>query len=288
MFRVLSFLVLILLFHPATAQENTRIDSIQLFYNINESQPIGGFQKVDSVFSISKRNSRKIKITGYADFLHDAQYNIKLSQKRADEVKNYILSKIPSAQIVFCKGAGEKYSIENGNSEGEPYQRRVTVVFERSLGPVVKENIKLPVQEEKIKEETEKEESTIEELSKGQSLTLQGLNFEPGRHFITKNSVPVLQKLLTTMQQNPKLKIQVQGHVCCTTGQDDGLDYDTHERKLSENRAKAIYDYLVSKGISSKRLSYKGFGHSKPLYPAEATPEEEQANRRVEILIIEK
>jgi flagellar motor protein MotB len=75
--------------------------------------------------------------------------------------------------------------------------------------------------------------------------------------------------------------------VCCTN-KADGLDYDTNEKNLSEARAKAIYDYLVAKGISENRLSYKGFGHSRPKELIEDTPQKEQANRRVEIMILEK
>ena len=128
----------------------------------------------------------------------------------------------------------------------------------------------------------------IEELNKGESVAIEGLSFVPGRHLILESAVPVLQKLLKTMKDNPKLKIEIQGHVCCTDGPEDGLDYDTREKNLSEARAKAIYDYLLAKGISDKRLSYKGFGHSKPKELIEDTPTKEQTNRRVEIMIIEK
>ena len=99
-----------------------------------------------------------------------------------------------------------------------------------------------------------------------------------------------LQKLLKTLKDNPKLKVEIQGHVCCTNNGEDGVDadYDTREPKLSENRAKAIYEYLIDKGIAKSRLTYKGYGRSKPKEPIEDTPEKEQANRRVEILILEK
>lgn len=100
--------------------------------------------------------------------------------------------------------------------------------------------------------------------------------------------MPVLQKLLTALNENTKLRIEIQGHVCCTLNGADGMDLDTREMKLSENRAKAIYDYLVGKGISRNRLSYKGFGRTKPKVEIETNSEQEQLNRRVEIMIIEK
>ena len=119
-------------------------------------------------------------------------------------------------------------------------------------------------------------------------LTIEGLSFVPGRHVILSSSAPALQNLLKTLKSNPKLKVEIQGHVCCTDNGEDGVDLDTREKKLSENRAKAIYDYLVDKGITKARLGYKGFGRTKPKEPVENTPEKEQANRRVEILVIEK
>lgn len=259
-------------------------NTITLFYSINQVQPLS-YKSLDSTLAILKGKTLKVKITGYADFLSQADYNLLLSQKRAEAVKEYIISN-KNISIISCRGVGEKFSSEKDTREGEPSQRRVEIVIETDesrQSPIAKEDTK--VKEEPIKEESEK---NIEDLSLGESLALEGLNFEPGRHFITKSAVPVLQKLLATLKENKNLKIQIQGHVCCTNETDDGLDYDTHEYKLSENRAKAIYDFLISKGISSSRLSYKGYGHSKPKFSTESTPEQEQANRRVEIMIIEK
>ena len=97
-------------------------------------------------------------------------------------------------------------------------------------------------------------------------------------------SAPELQ----TLKANPKLKVEIQGHVCCTENGEDGIDLDTREKKLSENRAKAVYEYLIAKGIDKARLSYKGYGRTNPKEVVEDTPQKEQANRRVEILVIEK
>jgi outer membrane protein OmpA-like peptidoglycan-associated protein len=86
-------------------------------------------------------------------------------------------------------------------------------------------------------------------------------------------------ELLTMLRENPKLKIQIQGHVCCEV---------ENKKRLSRKRALAVYDFLVGKGISKKRLSYTSFGSTRPLHPLpEKTEEERTANRRVEIEIIE-
>ena len=85
--------------------------------------------------------------------------------------------------------------------------------------------------------------------------------------------------MLKILRDKPKLKIQIQGHVCCMP---------ENEQKISQKRAVAVYKYLISKGINAKRLSYTSFGSTKPIYSLpEKTEAEMSANRRVEIEIVE-
>ena len=89
----------------------------------------------------------------------------------------------------------------------------------------------------------------------------------------------VLSELLVIMRNRPKLKIDIQGHICCQ---------EQEVANISEKRAKAVYDFLVRNGIDKSRLSYQGFQSSRPVYPLpEKNDEERDANRRVEIEIIE-
>jgi len=67
----------------------------------------------------------------------------------------------------------------------------------------------------------------------------------------------------------------------------DAFDADTMEPELSQNRAKAVYDYLAGKGIDAARLTWQGFGHSRPVIADEKTPDDAAKNKRVEIRIIE-
>ena len=97
---------------------------------------------------------------------------------------------------------------------------------------------------------------------------------------ILPKSKPVLIELLCAMQDNPALRIEIQGHICCQTV------FDINE--LSVMRARAIYNYLVTQKINRKRLSYKGYGTSDPIYPIPEKSEQEQdENRRVEILVLD-
>ena len=119
----------------------------------------------------------------------------------------------------------------------------------------------------------------VNEAKKGEKLTLENLEFQINTFAITKDSRSKLFELLIVMESNPKLKIDIQGHLCC-------MAYDRFD--LSTQRAKAIYNFLVQYEISKSRLSYQGFGSTQPIFPLpEKNEAERAANRRVEILITE-
>ncbi len=87
------------------------------------------------------------------------------------------------------------------------------------------------------------------------------------------------------MQSNPELEIELQGYVCCTEDGRDGSNYRNGSDYLSRDRAKTVYDFLVSKGIEEKRMDYKGYGGSNKIANPERTSEDQNMNRRVEIRI---
>ncbi len=78
------------------------------------------------------------------------------------------------------------------------------------------------------------------------------------------------------MQKNKTVNAFIRGHVCCTGG--DIGDY------YSNLRAKAVFDFLTTNGIAEDRLSYLGFGNRLPLVTPELTEEDQQRNRRVDVV----
>ena len=119
----------------------------------------------------------------------------------------------------------------------------------------------------------------VNEAKAGEKLTLENLEFQINTFAITKESRSKLFELLIVMESNPKLKIDIQGHLCC-------MAYDRFD--LSTQRAKAIYNFLVQYKISKSRLGYQGFGSTQPIFALpEKNESERAANRRVEILITE-
>jgi outer membrane protein OmpA-like peptidoglycan-associated protein len=139
----------------------------------------------------------------------------------------------------------------------------------------------------------QKNEKLIEDIKDkntkaGENIVLRNINFYSGSHEFLTTATQALEDLTDAMQKIPTLEIEIQGHVCCQDDVTDAMDNATGELSLSVNRARAVYDYLIQKGISKNRLSYKGLAHQFPLIKKEVTEEDRIANRRVEIKIIRK
>lgn len=114
----------------------------------------------------------------------------------------------------------------------------------------------------------------IEDTAHGE---LKNVFFETGKYDLRPESKAELNKLVTWLKTNPNVKIELQGHT-------DNVGDKKSNLTLSNNRAKAVYDYLVANGIDAARLTYKGYGDTKPKVPND-TPEHRQMNRRTEYMI---
>ncbi|MFO8055576.1 MAG: OmpA family protein [Bacteroidales bacterium] len=120
----------------------------------------------------------------------------------------------------------------------------------------------------------------LQPIHTGETVVLNNIFFELDEYELLPESKVELDRLLTLLDENPEMKIQIRGH----TDNQGGKDYN---QKLSENRAREVYNYLVNNGINKNRLSYKGFGQSKPI--ADNSTEQGRAkNRRTEFQVIEK
>ena len=131
-------------------------------------------------------------------------------------------------------------------------------------------------------------EIDLTQINAGETFVLRNIYFHPQSHTVRSESVPEMEKLANALKKHPKLKIQVEGHICCVLDYPDAFDIDAQDNYLSVNRARYIYDYLIAKGVAKDRLKYAGFGRSKPIVEFEKTEEEANKNRRVEIRVLEK
>lgn len=234
-----------------------------------------------------------VAINGYTDEDGSNAYNDTLAQKRVNHVFEIVKEKVPFRADFKSRSFGENFNQSKNKAEN----RKVTIYYieEKDL---IRENEILGIEEvvadsidhheELAIEETVPDDAPLEErITKtkvGKTVVLKNINFYHNTFGVMNESRPVLYDLAYIMQNNPKLVIQIQGHVCCNPDVTDSRSI-----MLSRERAKAIKLFLVAKGVSASRVSFQGFGSSLPIYEIpEKTEEERIANRRVEILIVSK
>jgi len=122
--------------------------------------------------------------------------------------------------------------------------------------------------------------ATITPPSLGQRIVLKNVLFEFDTTLLLPSSFPILDSLVRTLKVYPAWKIQINAHT-------DIRGSAAYNQRLSEGRAKAVVDYLISKGIRADRLRSRGFGEQQPLINA-TTEAQHQRNRRVEFEIIDQ
>ncbi len=118
----------------------------------------------------------------------------------------------------------------------------------------------------------------LKPIKDGSTMDLNNIFFDTNSATLKPESKAELDKLVAFIKSNALAKIEVGGHT-------DNVGDDKSNQTLSENRAKAVYDYLLKSGIEAVRLTWKGYGETKPV--ADNTTEEGRAkNRRTEITIL--
>lgn len=116
-------------------------------------------------------------------------------------------------------------------------------------------------------------------LSSGKTVTLNNVYFDQSSYMLRPESYTQLNQLVQLLKTRPDLKIEISGHT-------DNVGDPRLNLALSENRARVIMSYLITNGISEKRLRHKGYGHKRPV-AANDTEENKRKNRRVEVRLLE-
>lgn len=130
-------------------------------------------------------------------------------------------------------------------------------------------------------------EKRIKEVGVGtdlaKTLNIPIIYFDLDKSVIRKDAAFELEKILSVMQSNPKMKIDIRSHT-------DSRQTNKYNEKLSDRRAKATVEWLIKNGITSDRLTGKGYGESQLVNKCadgvKCTEEEHQVNRRSEFIIV--
>ena len=220
--------------------------------------------------AIDSTRIQSVQIFGYCDDRGKETYNFKLSNNRASILKTKLLQNgIKNKIIITIEGKGSiriDDDIVANLPEVRSKNRRVDLVL--NLKPLPK--IQLP--------------GIFDNINKnhvvGDRIFLGDVIFQKGSSKLSIKAKSDLEKLAKALLKFKNIHIEVQGHICCTpTYHKEAIDLGTQKRALSVNRAKVVYDYFVLKKINKSRLTFKGYGNTKPL------GKEMQYDRRVELVI---
>lgn len=120
----------------------------------------------------------------------------------------------------------------------------------------------------------------LKRVEVGTTIVLRNIFFDTGSASLRPESYAELGVLYKLLEDNPRIKIEISGHT-------DNVGSAALNQRLSQDRAKAVVNFLTERGIDSERLTFKGYGFSRPVATND-TPEGRQLNRRTEFEIIEK
>ena len=277
-----SFFLFLLLFNFVSAQR-----TISVYFEVDQSS-ISLEEAKKLVINFQLASYKVIEVRGYCDARGSVAYNDALAQRRINAVLQKLDDLSISHESATQKVIGERQLEFSSHAQN----RRVDLLVE-ILPKVANIDVKPTIQnkveektvleetltpEEQIAEEADQLETQLTQSKAGAVFKIKNLNFVFNSDEIEPLSLPLLDKLLEVMLNFPKLEIEIHGYICCNP--------DPNDTKMSIRRAHKIYKYLTQNGVDAKRLNYKGFGSSNPVFPLpEKSESEKAANRRVEILI---
>lgn len=287
-----------------------------MFFDFNMDVPNEASLNRINEWVSNNKSAEVTKVLGYCDSVDNNNYNKDLAMRRINSMMEiFKKNNIKISDNVKLKSFGEdfKYSkIQSENRKVEVFYNRIKdkkpdsetagliqtpfgKVPGKSSGPG-KVTVTETASETKNDEEdlleavdmevlVEEERSTLaskfDKAKKGDLVRISNINFYFNQERIMEQSLPLLDELLDIMLNNPKLVIEIHGHICCNQNPND--------TKLSYRRALVILKFLTKYGVDIKRLAFRGYGSNDPIYKLpEKNEKERAANRRVEILIVNK
>ena len=182
-----------------------------------------------------------------------------------DNVQKQVIAKFKSnsksGQYLVCLPSGKNYGISI-NAPGYLFHSQNVDIPEVNGYQEISKDVKL------------------NKLDVGSRIVLNNIFFDYNKASIKSESFAELERLVELMIVEPYMRVEISGHT-------DNVGSDSYNKKLSNERAKAVVDLMVSLGIASDRFEYIGHGFDQPIADNE-TDEGRQRNRRTEFKILSK
>ena len=234
----------------------------------------GGFGKTD-IYSFKLHEAARPKPATYVKaIVSDAIDRKKLSAQVEFidlETGNIFISSVTDAdgEFLITLPAGKNYALNVSKEKYLFYSENFALKNEGSVNEPYELKIELHPVPENIGTE-------VGDISK--PIILKNVFFETGSAALKNESLVELDRLKKLLEENPTIKIQINGHT-------DDVGSDEDNMLLSESRAKAVHDYLLKNNIDEIRLKYKGYGETMPIASNESEDGRKE-NRRTEFVLI--
>ena len=164
-----------------------------------------------------------------------------------------------SGEFLVCLPVDEPFALNVSCPGYVFYSEHIALGYSNQDKPVHKEILMRPIES-------------------GTRIVLENIFYQTDKFQLEKSSIGELERIYLFLAQNPKVRVEISGHT-------DNIGPAQYNKTLSENRAKAVADYLKAKGIDPERIEAKGYGFDKPV--ADNQSEEGRAkNRRTELKIL--
>jgi len=279
-FFLIFFLFSVSLFAQKTFTHDVYFDTDEYNVPLTEENRLLLF-----ISSLDSININKVSIYGFTDDRGTNEYNLELSQNRANTIKELFSGYgVDPNLITNVNGKGEillKVLNEEEVHQIRGLNRKVEIIVNEQLPP--KKTTKKDKEAIVAKEDDDKEKTTEDiksgSVKKGDKIRLDKIYFKTSYSYVTSDSKKTLEALAKILVEKDNLYFTIQGHVCCTQNSRDAVDKKTKKRNLSVSRAKYIYDYLARKGVDKRRMKYVGMRRK---FPLGGDP---KYDRRVEILV---
>lgn len=251
---------------------NTHNDELSLTVNARgdkaffSSSKEGGFGKMDLYWFELPKELRPLPVTYFKGKIFDSKDEKPLEalfeviDLKTDKVVVSSYSDPVSGEFLVCIPTNSLYALNATANHYLFYSENFEIEGEYSNIKPYEKNV------------------ALKRIEIGESIVLKNVFFDTDKSDLKPESEAELSRLVTLMQQNPQMKVEISGHT-------DNVGTKEHNALLSKNRAKAVFDYLVKKGINSNRMTHAGYGFDKPV-SSNDTPEGRAANRRTEFTII--
>lgn len=222
---------------------------------------------------IDSLDIEKISIYGFTDDRGSAEYNLVLSQNRANSIKTiFSNNEFDESIITNVDGKGKillKLIKEENLSKIRGLNRKVEIIVKPYFPP----------RPEVVTKPKTASETLAGNIKIGDYIVLDNILFKTGYSYLLPESTKTLAEISKVLLEREDIYFTIQGHVCCTQNSRDAIDRKTKKRNLSLARAKYIYDYLAKKGVDPRRMKFVGMRRKFPLGG------EAKYDRRVEILV---